>query len=142
MKDNTFSFCQNACKYIHIHLISAKTSLHNSPYGSSFIGNSFLFPFLLLIFFIFNLCHFSYNVTWCGPFGLILFGIFCGSWTWMCFYSQFKEVFHSYVFKYALCHFLSLSSPSGSPAMRMLIYLMLSQRSLIQCSFFLFIQLQ
>ena len=79
-------------------------------YGSSFRGDSFLFPFLLLIFFIFNFCHFSYNVTWCRPFGLILFGIFCGSWTWMCFYSQFREVFHSYVFKYALCHFLSLFS--------------------------------
>ena len=54
------------------------------------------------------------------------------------FLSHVWEFFNSYLFKYFLRSFLSLSSPSGAPIMQMLVHLMLSQRSL-RLSSFLFI---
>ena len=54
------------------------------------------------------------------------------------FLSHVWEFFRSYLFKYFLKSFLSLSSPSGTPIMQMLVHLVLSQRSL-RLSSFLFI---
>ena len=50
------------------------------------------------------------------------------------FVSDIREVFDYDLFKYFLGSF-SLSSPSGTPIMRMLVHLMLSQRSLRLFSF-------
>lgn len=42
-----------------------------------------MFPFLVLIFSMFNFCNFNYNVSCSDPLGFILFGTLCDSWTWM-----------------------------------------------------------
>ena len=67
------------------------------------------------------------------------------AWDFLCFLdlvdfflSCVKEVFSCYLFKYFLRSFLSLSSPSGTPMMQMLVCLMSSQRFLRLSSFFFF----
>ena len=54
------------------------------------------------------------------------------SWTWLKFYflSHVSEVFSYYIFKYLLRS--SLSCPSRAPIVKMLVFLMLSQRSLMR----------
>ena len=68
----------------------------------------------------------------------ILPGTLCASWTWLTILFHVKVVSSYYFFKYFLLSFLSLYSLSGTPKMQMLIFLMLSQRSL-RLSFFFFI---
>ena len=65
-------------------------------------------------------------------------GTLCVSWTWLTIsFSILGEVFNYYLFKYFLRSF-SLSSPSGTPIMQMLVHLMFFQRSLRLSSFLLF----
>ena len=68
----------------------------------------------------------------------ILPGTLCASWTWLTILFHVKVVSSYYFFKYFRLSFLSLYSLSGTPKMQMLIFLMLSQRSL-RLSFFFFI---
>lgn len=53
------------------------------------------------------------------------------------FFHQIWEVFGHYFFRYSLCPFLSLSSPSETPTMRIFVRFMVSRRSFRLCSFFL-----
>ena len=66
-------------------------------------------------------------------FGFILSGTLCTSWTWLTISFPMLGKFSA---KYFLRSLLSLSSPSGTPMMRMLVHLMLSQESLRPSSFF------
>lgn len=49
---------------------------------------------------------------------------------------QIWGFFSHYFFKYSLCPFLSLSTPSRTPRMHMLVHLIISHRSLNFCSLF------
>ena len=70
--------------------------------------------------------------------GFSLYGILCTSWTWVIFFlSHVREVFNYNLFKYFL--WLFLFSPSESLIMWILVYLMLSQRSLTLSSFLFFL---
>ena len=84
-----------------------------------------------ILFFVFSFCQFD------------LYGSFCVClWVYPvwdslgflnlseCFLSDIGEIFSYNLFQYFLWPFLSLSSPSGTPMMQMLVHLMLSQRSL------------
>lgn len=51
-------------------------------------------------------------------------------------FHQIWEFFSHYFFKYFLCPFLSLSPPSRTPRMHMLVLLIISHRSLKFCSLF------
>ena len=95
------------------------------------------FPLLFLIFYLcLYFCQFYFSVSrcvlpWVHP-----------AWDSLCFldlddYFLFhvREVFSYYLFKYFLGSLFSLSSPSGTPIMRMLVDLMF-QRSLSLSSFF------
>ena len=68
--------------------------------------------------------------------GFILPGTLCNSWTWVAIsfpmLGKFLTIISSNIFSSPF----SLSSPSGTPIMRMLVHLMLSQRSLRLSSFF------
>ena len=98
------------------------------------------FPLLLLIFsLIFNFCHFDYSVLWCIPLWVnpvwdSLHFLVLGDY----FLPQIREVFSYCLFKYVFRPFLS--PPFGTPIMRILARLMLSQRS-AKLSLFLFILL-
>ena len=104
---------------------------------------------------LYVICHFSlaaFNnfslslifatlITMClGVFlvGFILYGTLCTSWTWVAFsfptLGKFSTIISSNIFSGPF----SLSSPSGTPIMRMLLHLMLPQKSL-RLSSFLFI---
>ena len=67
--------------------------------------------------------------------GFILYGTLCASWTWMAIsfptLGNFSTIISSNIFSGPF----SLSSPSGTPIMRMLLHLTLSQRSLRLSSF-------
>ena len=67
--------------------------------------------------------------------GFILYGSHCASWTWVAIsfpmLGKFSTIISSNIFSGPS----SLSSPSGTPIMRMLLRLMLSQRSLRLSSF-------
>ena len=88
-------------------------------------------------FFVFNCCQFDYCVSrcvspWVYPAWDSLRFLDLGGY----FLSHVREVFDYNLFKYFLGSFLS--SRSGTPIMRMLLRLMLSQRSL-RLSSFLFV---
>ena len=72
--------------------------------------------------------------------GLILYGTLCTSWTWVTLSSsrlgRFSAIISSNIFSSPLS--LSLSPPSGTPIMQMLVHLMLSQRALKLSPFFFF----
>ena len=97
----------------------------------------FALPLLPLIF-VFNFCQFDYYVSW---------HIFLWVYpAWDClgfldldgyFLSHVREFFYYNLFRYVLITFLVLFF-SGTPVFRMLVHLMLSQRSL-RLSSFLFI---
>jgi len=62
--------------------------------------------------------------------GFILYGTVCASWTWLTIYfsmlGKFSNIISSKFFSYSLF----FSSSSGNPIIRMLVHLILSQRSL------------
>ena len=89
------------------------------------------------IFSVFNFCQFHYYVSQCVPTGLILYETLCFLDLGDCFLSHVKEVFSYNVVKYFLRPFLFFFSP-GTPIMRTLVHLILSQRPL-KLSSFLFI---
>ena len=99
-----------------------------------------IFAFLLLIFSHLSLIFVSLITICLGVFFLrfILPGTLCFLNLVDYFLSHVREVFSYYLLKYFLRSFFSLSSPSGTPIMWMLVYLMLSQRS-IRLSLFLLI---
>ena len=70
--------------------------------------------------------------------GFILYGTPCASWTWVAISFPMVGKFSTIIPLNIFSGPLSLSSPSGTPIMRMLLRLMLSQRSL-RLSSFLFI---
>ena len=70
-------------------------------------------------------------------FGLILFETLCTSWTWMSVSSSRLKKFSAIMYSNMFLTSFSLSSPSRMPIMRILVCLMLSQRSL-KCSFHVF----
>uniref|UniRef100_A0A9L0TV09 Uncharacterized protein n=1 Tax=Equus caballus TaxID=9796 RepID=A0A9L0TV09_HORSE len=70
-----------------------------------------------------------------GLFGLLLFGALCASWTWMSVSFLRRGKFSSIISTNEFSAPLSLSSPSGSPIIRMLACLILSQSSLTLFSF-------
>ena len=90
-----------------------------------------VFPLLFLIFYLcLYFCQFDYFVSQCAPPWLH------HAWDSLCFLdlvdyflSHVREVFSYYRFKYFLGSLFSLSSPSGTPVMRMLVDLMLFRRS-------------
>ena len=99
------------------------------------------FPLLILIVSLFlNSCHFTYNMSCVFFFGLILFGTLWFMDLRICFLSQVREIFSCYDFSYVLWPFLSLSlsPPSETPIMQILVHLIMSQKSL-KLSSFLFI---
>jgi len=90
-----------------------------------------IFPLLLLLFY--PSLIFVSLITMCfGVFllGLILLGTLCASWTWLTIsfptLGKFPAIISSNIFSGPF----SLSSPSGTLIMRMLVCLMLYQRSL------------
>ena len=97
--------------------------------------------FSLAVFNNFLSLIFANLITMCpGVFllGFILYGALCASWTWeaisFSMLGKFSTVTSSNIFSGPF----SLSYPSGTPIMRILLCLMLSQRSL-RLSSFLFI---
>ena len=68
--------------------------------------------------------------------GFILPGILCTSSTWVAIYFPMLGKFSTIISSNIFSGPFSLSSPSGTPIMRMLVHLMLSQRSLRLSSFF------
>ena len=95
-----------------------------------------VFPLLLSIILVFNFCQFHYYVSRCvSPWVYLawdsLHFLDLGGY----FFSHVREVFDYNLFKNFLGSFLSLSSPSETPIIRMLVHLMLSQRSLRLSSF-------
>ena len=83
---------------------------------------------------------FAILITMCFDvvlFGLIMFGTLCFLDLDACFFSQIREVFSYYVFKYVLCPFLSLFA-FWDPFYVSVTTLMFSQKSL-KLSSFLFI---
>ena len=99
-----------------------------------------IFPFSLVAFNILSLSLiFVSLITMCLC--VFLLGIsclvLCTSWTWLTvFLCHVGKVFSCYLFKYFLGSFLSLSlCPSRTPIMRILGWLMLSQRPLSLSSF-------
>ena len=70
--------------------------------------------------------------------GFILCGILCTSWTWVTLSFPTLERFLTIISSNIFSDPFSFSSSSGAPIIRMLVYLMLSQRSL-RLSSFLFI---
>ena len=70
--------------------------------------------------------------------GFILYGSFCSSWTWLTIsfstLGKFSTIISSKIFSYPFFY----SSSSGTPITRMLVCLILSQRSLRLSSFFAF----
>ena len=98
-------------KYIILLLLVSMVSAEKSALWEFLCMLLFAFPLLLLIFSIFNFCHFSYNIS-------------CSSSLWVdskldylyfldldiYFLSKVKEIFSYYVFNYALSLFLSIFS--------------------------------
>ena len=98
-----------------------------------------IFPLLLLIFLSLFLSFVSLSTMCLSVFllGFILPGTLCFLDLLDYFLSHVRELLRYYLFKYFLRSF-SLSSPSGTPIMQMLVCLMLSQRSIRLSSFFSF----
>lgn len=76
----------------------------------------------------------DYNVSWCGSLWIHL------PWNLLSFFDVYINIFHQvwkvfsyYYFKYSLCPFFP---SSGTPTIHMLIYLIVSHRSLKFCSLF------
>ena len=70
--------------------------------------------------------------------GFLLPGTLCAFWTWLTISFPMFRRFSAIISKKCFLSLFSLSSPSGTPIMQMLVHLMLSQRSL-RLSSFLFI---
>ena len=70
--------------------------------------------------------------------GFILYGTLCSSWTWVAISFPMLGKFSSIISSDIFYGPFSLSSPSGTPIMQMMLHLMLSQRCL-RLSSFLFI---
>ena len=68
--------------------------------------------------------------------GFILPGTLCSFWTWVAISFPMLGKFSTIVSSNIFSDPFSLSSPSGTPIMRMLVHLMLSQSSLRLSSFF------
>ena len=79
---------------------------------------------------VFNFCQFDNCESWCvPPWDYPAWDPLCFLELVDCFLYYVWEVFSYYLLKYFLRYFLSLSPPSGTPIMWMLVHLMLSQRS-------------
>ena len=88
---------------------------------------------------LYNFCHFNYICLGIDFFGFFLFGTLCGSWAWISIsYSRPQEIFLAIVSSNTCSAPFSLSSPSGTPMMGMLLHMMFSQWSLKLSSFFKF----
>ena len=70
--------------------------------------------------------------------GFILLGTLCASWTWLTIFFPMLGKFSASITSNIFSDPFSLSSPSGTSIMKMLVHLMLSQRSLRLFSFFSF----
>ena len=82
---------------------------------------------------------FASLITMClGVFllGFILYGTYCASWTWVAISLPMLRKFSTIISSNIFSGPFSLSSPSGTPIMGMLLRLLLSQRSLMVFSFF------
>ena len=95
-----------------------------------------VFPSLLLIFYLCLLfCQFDYSVSWCVPPWVYSAWDCLYFLTWLAIsfptFRNFSAIISSNIFScpFSLCH------SSGTPIMRMLVHLMLSQRSLRLSSF-------
>ena len=119
-------------KYINFE----KKKERNQPDGCSLVCCHFslvAFNILSLSLIFVSLITMCLSVFLLGISCLVL----CTSWTWLTvFLFHVGKVFSCYLFKYFLGSFLSLSlCPSGTPIMRILGWLMLSQRPLSLSSF-------
>ena len=84
--------------------------------------------------------NFAHLINMClGMFllGFILYGTLCASWIWVAVSFPMLGNFSTIVSSNIFSGPFSLSSPSGTPIMQMLLHLMLSQRSLGCLHFFL-----
>ena len=95
--------------------------------------------FLYYYIFIFNFYHFDYYVFQCVPPWVYLPETLSASWTWLTTSFPILGNFQL-LFLQIFSQVLSLSS-SGTPTVRMLVYLMLSQRPprLSSCTFVCFV---
>jgi len=91
----------------------------------------FVFPLLLLIFPLLSLIFVRLVTVCLGVFllGFILPGTFCASWTWLTVSFSILRTFSAIVSSDIFSGPFSLSSPSGTPIMWILVHLMLSRRS-------------
>ena len=91
-----------------------------------------IFCLLLICVNLINIC-FSMSLL-----GFILYGTVCTSWTWVTISFPLLEKFLTVISSDICSGHLYFSSSSGTPIVRMLVHLMLSQSSLILFIFFFF----
>ena len=136
-----FSF--HLFKYVYCHsLLSCRISAERSAVNLLGVPLYVICHFSLVAFSNFSLSLIFANlITMCLSvflLGFILYGTLCASWTWVAIsfpvLGKFSTIISSNVFSGPF----SLSSPSGTPIMRMLLCLMLSQRPLDCPQFFSF----
>ena len=85
---------------------------------------------------LFNFCHSNYDMSWFGSLWYTMFGTLCASCTRKSVsFVNFRK-FSAIILSNTYFTLFSLSSPSGTPVMQMLVLLMLSHRSLKLFSFF------
>ena len=122
--------CMCVCVCVsHIFFIHLSVDGHLSwlkswliAYRSSFVSNSLLLPWCFSYSVCsFHFCHFNCSVS-VPPLGWSCFRLRIFNHV-VCFLSQDGEVFSHHGFKYVVIHVLS--SPSGAPALRTLVPLML-----------------
>ena len=120
-------------------LLACRVSAEKSAFNLMGVPMYVIFRFSLAAFNNFLSLIFANLITMCpGVFllGFILYGALCASWTWeaisFSMLGKFSTVTSSNIFSGPF----SLSYPSGTPIMRILLCLMLSQRS--QCVFISF----